>query len=298
MLEPFLRQFQSPAPLAVFLYDCLGNLLRSLMMRFVKKDVMTSAKTTTRLFKIDVASKDIRCRYKDVDIGVAAVKALANCKASERDIMSFRMQCIEFLACATTKIMERSPLNFSLTRAISCLAPRSIQSSPDLCQQRMGTLLSVLFESGHITSSTADRAKLQFTTLCSLSGNSFKEKFKQFTYEDRLDSFYAALLQNDSDFADLWSVVKLVLTLSHGNASVEAGFSVNGDLLVENMLEESVVAQRQVYDGVLSLGGVTAVPITKSMIQFVRASRTRYEEHLAKKKQMKADSERKSAEMK
>jgi len=38
--------------------------------------------------------------------------------------------------------------------------------------------------------------------------------------------------------------VKLVLVLSHGNDSVEEGFSVNKELLIENMLEETVVSQR------------------------------------------------------
>ena len=40
----------------------------------------------------------------------------------------------------------------------------------------------------------------------------------------------------------------LVLILSHSNATVESGFGVNGDLPVENMNEDSIVAQRVVYD--------------------------------------------------
>jgi len=42
--------------------------------------------------------------------------------------------------------------------------------------------------------------------------------------------------------------MKLILVLSHGNAAVESGFSVNGDMLVENLHEASLVAQRIVYD--------------------------------------------------
>ena len=52
----------------------------------------------------------------------------------------------------------------------------------------------------------------------------------------------------------LWTVVKLVLVLSHGNASVEGGFSVNKELLIENMHEETAVAQRVVYDAILIAG--------------------------------------------
>jgi len=44
--------------------------------------------------------------------------------------------------------------------------------------------------------------------------------------------------------------VRLVLTLSHGNASVESGFSVYADMLVEKLHKDSLLAQRIVYDGV------------------------------------------------
>ena len=58
--------------------------------------------------------------------------------------------------------------------------------------------------------------------------------------------FYHKVL--DPESKELKEVVKLVLMLSHGNATVESGFCVNGDLLVENMNEDSIVAQRVVYD--------------------------------------------------
>ena len=38
-------------------------------------------------------------------------------------------------------------------------------------------------------------------------------------------------------------IVKMVLTLSHGQADVECGFSFNNKLLVENMREQSLIAQ-------------------------------------------------------
>jgi len=34
------------------------------------------------------------------------------------------------------------------------------------------------------------------------------------------------LIGNDKDSAELWTVIRQVLILSHGNASVESGFSV------------------------------------------------------------------------
>jgi len=48
--------------------------------------------------------------------------------------------------------------------------------------------------------------------------------------------------------------MKLVMVLSHGNAAVEDVFSINKELLIDNMLEETVVAQRVVFDAIRNAG--------------------------------------------
>ena len=70
--------------------------------------------------------------------------------------------------------------------------------------------------------------------------------------------------------------MKLILVLSHGNAAVESGFSVNDDMLVENLHEASLVAQRIVYNSINSAGGVLKVAIDKRMLQHhVHGARSR-----------------------
>ena len=64
-------------------------------------------------------------------------------------------------------------------------------------------------------------------------------------------------------------MVKIVLILSHGNARVESGFSINEDMLKENMKERTLVAYRTVCDGVINEGGIKNVNITKQMIKDV-----------------------------
>ena len=46
------------------------------------------------------------------------------------------------------------------------------------------------------------------------------------------------------------------MILSHGNARVEAGFSINEQILEVNTKESSVVNQRIVYEGILNEGGI------------------------------------------
>jgi len=76
-----------------------------------------------------------------------------------------------------------------------------------------------------------------------------------------------------------------IFILSHGNASVERGFSVNKDCLIENLHEESLIAQRHVWAAIQKYGGVEKVNITKKMIMDVRNSRSYYKEALENKKQ-------------
>jgi len=51
-----------------------------------------------------------------------------------------------------------------------------------------------------------------------------------------------------------WTVEKLVIILSNGSAAVEGGVSVNKDSLIDNMLEETVVAERVLFDATRNAG--------------------------------------------
>ncbi|KAK2144699.1 hypothetical protein LSH36_737g05010 [Paralvinella palmiformis] len=90
---------------------------------------------------------------------------------------------------------------------------------------------------------------------------------------DRLDAFFYKKLHDKSELLARWQF-RLLLCLAHGQADVERGFSVNKDMLVENMKTETFVAQRMVYDSVSSLGcAVIEVPITKSHRTSARAGK-------------------------
>jgi len=60
------------------------------------------------------------------------------------------------------------------------------------------------------------------------------------------DKLYFHLIGSSSEYAERFSVIRLVLILSHGNAAVESGFSINSDCLTENLQEDSLVAERSV----------------------------------------------------
>ena len=83
----------------------------------------------------------------------------------------------------------------------------------------------------------------------------------------------------------MWELVKLLLTLSHGQAQVERVFSTNKDILSTNMAEESVVAYRQVYDGIQSVGVLMEQYITSEILKHCKSAQGRYKTHMEDKNQ-------------
>ncbi|GBN43960.1 hypothetical protein AVEN_237024-1 [Araneus ventricosus] len=79
--------------------------------------------------------------------------------------------------------------------------------------------------------------------------------------------------------------------MSHGNAAVESGFSINKAMLIENIQERSVIALRTVYDAVSNSGDLFKVDITKQIILAARNAPRCYHEHLKAKNLIEKKSE-------
>ncbi|KAG8180988.1 hypothetical protein JTE90_024736 [Oedothorax gibbosus] len=81
----------------------------------------------------------------------------------------------------------------------------------------------------------------------------------------RCDDLFIALIGKDEEFCHLLSIMKMVLTFSHKNASVESGFSINKNMLVENLHEKSLAALRKVYDCIKPKGGIESVQMSEEL---------------------------------
>ena len=71
------------------------------------------------------------------------------------------------------------------------------------------------------------------------------------------------------------------MTLSHGQASVERGFSANGTVVEQNLNEKSIAARRLVKDHMLSNNlQPYNIEISNKMIINVKSAHQRYRSHL------------------
>jgi len=92
-------------------------------------------------------------------------------------------------------------------------------------------------------------------------------------------------------FPHLSRLAKASLTISHGNAVAERGFSVNTAVLTKDRMslnEATIQALRVVKEVIRLHGSPTTVPVTRSMINAVRHAHSQYLSHLDSEKQKAA----------
>ena len=139
------------------------------------------------------------------------------------------------LATTVAKIQERSPLKYNFARKLASLDPRVMVSNPDQAIKIFQEVLQILIETRWKTSE-ADTVLAEYRKLGSDAKRYHLDKFSSFKITaDRLDSFLFEVLQNQNESQQLWITMQLILTLSHGQATVERGFSVNKGVLAPNL---------------------------------------------------------------
>ncbi|KAI8772163.1 mediator of RNA polymerase II transcription subunit 2 [Biomphalaria glabrata] len=67
-----------------------------------------------------------------------------------------------------------------------------------------------------------------------------------------------------------------ILILSHGQAQVERGFSVNKETMCINMIERTLIAKRLIYDSIKAIGGFTNLLISSNMRMAAASARSKY----------------------
>ena len=236
----------------------------TLMERFVKADVLKENNTAFKLMKLlkDLKKEENLLPLESINVGFAAKSILKKLKTTEKpDERKFRKDVRAFLL--------KRPLKYQFTHSISSLSPIEISVlKPDSLKHRFNCLVQSLFDGGWVSSSAAEKAEKQYSGL--IKNEDFLKEAKSYNViDDRIDTFYARILDS-GDTIDLQNVVRMILILSHGNARVESGFSVNDDIIMTNMLEETIISQRMVYEAVHNAGGAQKVEITPELVKMVR----------------------------
>ena len=104
-----------------------------------------------------------------------------------------------------------------------------------------------------LTADEADDAKQQFDEFVDTEYPKHREKFASFDkLSDAVNVFLSNFVHKIPKYKVFWNVCCSIFVLSNGQSAVERGFSINKELLVQNLQEKSLVSQRMVYDHINS----------------------------------------------
>ena len=96
-----------------------------------------------------------------------------------------------------------------------------------------------------------------------------------------MDTFFFEELNQQKTYESLWCTIQLLLTLSHVQAAVERGFSVNKEVLAPNLKAVSLTALHLIHDtiseGQIEIGDYI---ITDELLTSCSHASNRYRMHL------------------
>ena len=303
LLEPYLKRCQSDAPLVLFMYFDMKNLVTAIMKLFVKQDKIKDCKTASDLLEFPLASSKGHCQDKEVSLGFATENSLSELKKSDQaeggKIKSFIGECRQFLITLLKKIFERSPLGSPFIRAVHILDPITMASySTSVNQNCMKSLLRQLMSCNILKPTVCDKVMESFDKFLSSELVLHQEKFVNYKREQqRLDDFYFNSVTDMKKYPEFSLFLKLVFVLSHGQVAVERGFNLRDISLQEinaestnlcaestNISAESTNSRRIIIDHMF-FHGLTpeTTDIPGKLLLSVKSARFRYEE--AKKEQ-------------
>ena len=163
------------------------------------------------------------------------------------------MQYIKVLISAVEKLFERFPLNSLVVRMRTCILRNSLaQSAHEANRNQLKNLLHHIISCGILTPYFSDKVINQFSKFLTTECTTNWDIFIGYDQSNKLlDDFYFKNI-NRGKSPDLASVLKLVLTLSYGQASVERRFSVNKAIMTNNISTDSIVWKHLVRDCMLT----------------------------------------------
>lgn len=291
ILQPFLKKFQTDAPMLPFLAQELHTILQTVLAKFIKPAVMEEATTVAKVANIDVTKKENVVAPKKVDIGFASKMAVQKAKESKTvsplQILEFQNECVEFLQKLASKLLERCPLQYPVVRYLVSLDPAFIANKPDTAISYFSSLLQKLISCKIREPDACDIILQQYKAWLSEVKRYQKEEFANYnplSADKGLDVFFYEYIGDKPQYKELFGTVKDLLILSHGQSSIERGFSDNKDILSDNMNPETLVAFRRAHDGLKSEKKQIYECVTKNLLEHCSHAYHRYRSHLGEKK--------------
>jgi hypothetical protein len=223
-LDKFLLFFQIEGPLIHLLYDELNSTLRSIMLCFLKQDVV-GEKRGNELISIDLNKTENYLNVKQMDVGQKTRKAMEKLTVDQQKHQLLGMG--RFLIITSEYLKDHFPVNVTpLLKDLSYLHPLMKERKAGLnAIQRIATLFP---PSDACTDRVLDEWKIYQSQDIPNEWYIKSETRKSITYH-RIDYYWDKVLNSKTlsggqKYPTLTSVIKSALCPVHGNAEVERSF--------------------------------------------------------------------------
>ena len=233
---------------------------------------------------------------KKLDIGFNAETSLKELcdkkKVGDKAVLQFRVECKQFLQTIVKKLLAKSPILYILVRNLSAFDPREMTVAK-MTQKttQLKSIIRSLIEANRVSSNDADDIIQQYSEFIQQGSMSEASQFSGFDPAScRADKFFYDRLANNPSYAKLWAALKIILLLSHGQATVERGFSVNKEVESYNLQADTFSARRIICDLVNAVGGIFNVDVANKQLQVSAAgARLKYLAHLEDQRKEKTE---------
>lgn len=264
-------------------------------MHFVKLELIPNKPASV---PVDVVSKLKAENYIPVykfDIGSEAKKIMKELKADSTQQATYKTLCMD-----VTKVFEKSvaylvkklPLADMLLKNVACLSPLVRQQPASL------QMIQAVVDQLPYCNSTQIKDDVLREWQCYRCDSEIVDEFHiletgqnadgtGFVKYRRVDEFWHKVMQltdlrGQPKYPALAKVVKITLCLSHGQADVERGFSLNKRLLNDRsqLSEKSICAARTVKEVIALHKSISDIPITPTLLAAYRKAHRLYKEDL------------------
>ena len=221
----------------------LTVLLETLMQTFIKQSELQEAESPVKMAKLKALETGIHLAIADINVGFEATttltKTIKEKKLRQPQMYKLKKECCAMLANCYQNTRKKST-------EVQLCQEAGIVAEPDTAVKMFKQVLTKLVDTKW---KKLHRLMVYWHNARNLCVRWRSLKFAGFKFgEDRLDASFYDVLNTQKTYEELWTAVKFLLTLFHGQAAVERGFSVNKEALAPNLKEDILKAIHLVHD--------------------------------------------------
>ncbi|CAF1285781.1 unnamed protein product [Rotaria magnacalcarata] len=240
--------FQQERPLVHVLFSECCNILRSVLLCFVKEDLV-AFKQGTQLLSISYELQNNQRIDSKIEIGESTRNCLTDLSSNEK--IAFYKDAREIYCTIAEELIRTLPTNNTLLRHLQCLHPllrtESASRTNIMCITRS---IPFLFNEEEIDRLSVEWRTYEMTDISDewMEGKTGNENQNEPTAYHPIDIYWRHIFSiktstGSLQFIVLTKLVKRLLSLSHGNADVERSFSKNRHLVSDeraSLSEQSI----------------------------------------------------------